>query len=270
MKAFLRHLFIILISTNAGACQSNQSFAPGFDFVLFDKTPVQKLAQAVEAEDTALISKILISDRPNIDFQEPRFGETLLSLAIMTNKVLSIEQLLKLGANPNIKSPIDDKSPFIDFCFYSSKDTTSSEVLKTLIKYGGDVNAVAVSNVEYSGRKVSDTITALQYVCTYGNLATLKVLVDNGAKLDIYPIEGEESLITNVLLADNFDMLKYFLIEKQLKIPSWCFVKYPGQSRAKKLTITEALTTEDELPTNAERNKLKQDILDFLKAKQNK
>ncbi len=95
-------------------------------------------------------------------------------------------------------------------------------------------------------------------------------MVENGAKFDIYPVEGQGLLITRTLLVDYLDMLKYFLVEKQLKILTWCFVKYAGQSIAKRLTITEALTTEDELPSNAERNKLKQEILDFLKAKQSR
>lgn len=267
MKAFLRYLFIILTSAITGACQSHQSISPGYDFGLFKNTPVQKLARAVEAEDTSAISKIVKADKPNIDFQESRFGETLLSLAILNYKVLSIEQLLKLGANPNIKSPITGESPFLDFCKRSSRFSTSSETLQTLIKYGGDVNAINLLEIKDTLETThSNFNTALLYVCAYGNIATLRVLVDNGAKLDVYPIEGEGSLITNVLLADNFDMLKYFLIEKQLTIPGWCFVKYPGQASAKKMTITDALI-EDELPSNPKRDKLKQDILEFLKAK---
>jgi ankyrin repeat protein len=216
------------------------------------------------------MSKIVNEDKLNIDFQESRFGETLLSLAILNDKNLSIEQLLRLGANPNIKSTITGSSPFLDFCYFKSSYPTGAETLKMLIKYGGDVNAI-------NTRKNSDTLvykskfirSALIYVCESGNLASLKVMVENGAKLDIYPTEGEQSLITTVILNNHFDMLKYFLIEKQFKIPSWCFLKYPGDITEKKMTITDALI-EYELPSNPERDKLKEEILVFLKSKQRK
>jgi hypothetical protein len=48
MLKFLRYSLIILASINVGACQSLSSIAPGFDFGLFNNTPVQKLARAVE------------------------------------------------------------------------------------------------------------------------------------------------------------------------------------------------------------------------------
>jgi len=77
----------------------------GNDYRLFQDTPAWILAKAVEDEDISKIKEEITEKKINIDFQEPRFGNSLLMLAIGNNQYKTAEELLKLGADPNRLHP---------------------------------------------------------------------------------------------------------------------------------------------------------------------
>ena len=208
-----------------------QVYAPIFDFNIFKNTPVYDLAKAVESDDTVEISKILQDNKENIDFTDPTFGLSLLTLAATNNKNKSIRCLLIFGADPNLRSPIDNSTPFLNACKYYSVLDSGVTILSLLIQYGADVNAVhsqMFDNPGDAGGTYTIQRTALEYLCSFGTLDAVKILVNNGADLNAYPKNGFESLITRASFNGQLDILKYFLLEKKVPIPDYCVLRQKG------------------------------------------
>lgn len=242
-----------------------QVYAPGFDFNNFKNTPVYDLAKAVESDDTVKISKILLIDKKNIDFKDPKFGLSLLTLALINNKNNSVKKLLSSGANPNLISPVDNTTPFLSVCETYYDLNNGPAILSLLIQYGADVNSVQVTEVKNSaGQPYIYRMTALEFLCSSGTLEAVKILVDNGADLNVYPKNGFESLITQANFNSQLDILKYFLIEKKVPIPDYCVLRNEGTPDEEKITLTQLLN-ERMLKMDEHQLQIKQEILDFLK-----
>ena len=105
MKNILVNLFcMIIIGCNA------QPPGPGYDFGLFDNTPNQALASAVNNENIDEIKKIAAEGNIKIDMQEPKFGNLLLMLAVGNEKINSVQALLEAGANICLRD-FDNNAP---------------------------------------------------------------------------------------------------------------------------------------------------------------
>src|SRR5580658_10106732 len=110
LTAFL--LFLVI------AC--SQDFGPGYRFELFRNTGNWQLAKAVDEQDTVRINALLKTGHLNIDLREPKFGRTLLLLAVGNDKLASAKCLLENHANVSLRdfsntSPIMEASYDIAF-----------------------------------------------------------------------------------------------------------------------------------------------------------
>lgn len=135
-KAFLLNFLWITIV----GCQAQ--LGPGYSFNLFESTPNYALAKAVAKEDTNEIRNIVNKGDINVDFKEPKFGRTLLLLAIGNNKINSTTALLNAGANIGIRdndnnAPINEASKLFLYEDYSY----AYNMLDLLIKHGANVNS---------------------------------------------------------------------------------------------------------------------------------
>jgi hypothetical protein len=74
----------------------------GNDYRLFQSTPAWELAKAVMTGDIKKIKGEVAHKKVSVDYQESRFGQTLLMLAITNSQYDSAKTLLELGANPNL------------------------------------------------------------------------------------------------------------------------------------------------------------------------
>ena len=117
----------------------DKSELTGGDYRLFQNTPAWELAKAVEDGNTNKIDKIVSENPELINYQESKYGETLLMLTIMNQQLKSFKALLKNGADVNIHDTFDGTSPLIEACSYKFYNITFA---KTLIEYGADVNDV--------------------------------------------------------------------------------------------------------------------------------
>jgi len=239
---------------------------PGFDFALFRHTPVRELASAVEADDTARIRAAIAAAMGNIDYQEPKFGNSLLTLAVVDNKPLATKMLLEFGANPNLHSPQDDLTPFLAACEYLDYNLKNwrenwRQVLALLIDHGANVND-SQTTVQHNGKYSHTlTVTALEYVVRFGKVDVVELLLDKGARLDIYPKNGPSSIL--VLAAYNLDVLRYLLVEKGVSIPDYAVIREEGTVNEKKLSL-EQLLVEDSVGENSHRREQYNEILTFL------
>jgi ankyrin repeat protein len=262
---FLKYTIFLLSSfifVNIVSCQNIERVGPSYQFKLFKNSPVSTLAKAVEKEDTLKIRELVIHDLTPIDWLEPKFGNSLLTLAILNKKNLAMKSLLSLGANPNIRSK-DNASPFLEACFYSTEISNIRTVLELLIRYGADVNSFQLdTTLDQFGEKKHFSTTALGTVCLYGNLAACKVLVENGASLTNYG-ENEHSLISTAVLGGKLDIVKYLMIEKGAPIPDYVVIRQPGNKNEMKMTIVDILS-EPDYSDSPESTKLKAEIIQFL------
>ena len=88
---FFAILFFVL--SDFSSCQI---YAPGYDFRLFENTPASELAEAVEKQDTAKINILVKKYIYNLNYRENKFGNSLLTLAIVNNKLLSAKSSKKI------------------------------------------------------------------------------------------------------------------------------------------------------------------------------
>lgn len=264
MKCF--NVFVLLFALIA--CENRRStiYSPGFDFALFRRTPVWELAGAVEADDTARLRAAIVAAPGNIDYQEAKFDNSLLTLAVVDNKSLAAKMLLEFGANPNLRSADNNLTPFLAACQYfdyNFKDWRENwrKVLALLIAHGANVND-SQRTIQHNG-PYADTVTntALDYVVRFGPVDVVRLLLDNGARLDIYPKNGPKSILFRATY--NLDVLRYLLIEKGVPIPDYIVIRNEGTSKKKKLSLGQLLVEHSAAANSRQRPKYNE-ILAFL------
>jgi len=234
----------------------------GYDIRLFQGTPSWALAKAVANEDTSLIISIVTKNKELLESREPKFGQTLLQMAVETLKFNSVKTLLNLGADPNIQDTYDGSSPFMAAARIDlvGPDKYGGDIryLKLLLAHGGDPNA------EEKGkrRKGNGTrYTPLLRACSSasGNLAYVKLLVEAGANVNYNNEYNMNPLGSAVLFARNPDIVLY-LIEKGADFRRPILKNIRG----KDLFITDGLR-EWTFDLGTEEYKKKMQIVDFLK-----
>ena len=119
------------------SCDNEQGLYEN-NFRLFQETPAWDLAQLVEDQKINKIRKIVKKNRIDVDFQEPKFGNTLLMLAVKNEKYKSCEALLELGADPNLANNHSGSSAIID----AAEVGEQTRFLNLLISYGGEPSFV--------------------------------------------------------------------------------------------------------------------------------
>jgi uncharacterized protein len=242
----MRPLLILLLALTFKECtpQIHPVYMPGFDFKLFRQTPVRGLADAVETDDSARVRAAVHAEKAALDFQESKFGNSLLTLAAVNNKAVAVKVLLDSGANPNLRSSKYGLTPFLAACGYGGMNRISIEILDNLIKHGGNVNDSEVRVISLPGGLDTQKHTALEFSIYYGTLETVKLLVDNGAKLDIYPRDGPRSLPYIATLNPRFHILRYLLIEKGVPIPDYAVIRNEGDCNEEKISLKQILIEE--------------------------
>ncbi|MES2767031.1 MAG: ankyrin repeat domain-containing protein [Bacteroidota bacterium] len=258
--------FLIVFSLSLSSCAF---YLPGFDFELFKNTPAEKLADAVEDEDLDEIDEILRNNRTIVDYQEPEFGHSLLVLATVNNKLKSTKKLLELGADPNLKSFNDSSTAVIDACDGIYSEECNLMILQELIKHGGNVNIIQHSTYKWAGEITHRYMTPLLNAIGTGKcIEVIKLLVESGADVNyVHEISGQTPVIA-AIMDDRLDVARYLIIEKKANTDNASFTFGNSRSKMRTLTIKEILNEKNYNGSdNSENLRLKQEILDFLKAK---
>lgn len=248
------------------------NYLPAFDFTLFNDSPMQSLAKAVEKEDTEKINELCKNKSLNVDYQETKFGHSLLMLAVANNKINSVISLLKNGANPNLTSFSQCDNSLSIVCNETYSSYCDTVVFEMLLQYNGkiDFEQNYIENSLNGKRQIKSNLLSIA-VSSGKCLEFIKYIVNKGVDINRYPDnDPTESAITYALLTDNLKIAKYLIIDKQATIPSYIFkreanISYKGEPE-KYLTVTDLLN-EQNYEEKTENHKLKEEIINYLKSK---
>lgn len=278
MKIILS-LLILSFSINSCALESQ---LPGYRFSNFDKTEFQELAKAVKDDNAEKIKELINQDKLNIDFKDPKYQQTLLTLSIVNQKKNAFIELLNAGANPNeLLGESKDSTPFMTAIEY--QENCDLFYIQSLLKFKADINKELI--LEDQNRFNLYTFPLLAAILNSDNngdecLDTIKFLVNNGANINYcFPKELGycEGVIARCLTHTSLENLKYFVIEKQISLPKKVYATGQIDPKTMKIySLSEALNSEDfqyedftdeqiGFIDKSKLRKLKNEILDYLK-----
>ena len=230
------------------------------DYRLFQNTPAWELAKAVQDENEKRVNEILAENPKLIDFQENRFGSTLLILTVRNQQYKSFEILLKNKADVNIHDTYEGSSALIEACSYNLYDT---KFVETLLQNGANVNDTQV-DIDKEGK----TKTALMKAAQTGNLNLVKLLVEKKATLN-YQNEYGQSALSESIMRDHYKVSFYLLQNgAEYKQPIFYRPGYsvPNSKKGQPVYLADFLR-EVFLDFGTDEYKYKMQIVDFLKSK---
>lgn len=182
LRSFSCIFCIAIICFTFTSCREigvDKSNLRGWDYRLFQGTPAWELAKAVQDGRICKIKSILQEDSTLINYQEPRFGETLLMLAIWNDDYKSFITLLESNADVNIYDRYDGTSAIILTCEYN----LGVKYVQKLLEYGANPN-----DIEVGERRAGNNTryTPLRGAVENGNIETVKLLLQAGADVNYY------------------------------------------------------------------------------------
>lgn len=262
---YLFGAFLLILS-------SCKDYLPGFNFKSFNKTPAEELAKEVKNENLGRIEEIVKLNRNLIDYLDPKFGHSLLMLAVANNLENSVAKLLELGANPNLRSKIsqEEDSSYVDTPLFIACDNSlirnscRLDILKSIIEHGGNLNDKI--EIKFKGADYITHRTPLLTACGGSCLEVVKLLVESGANLNNYDYAEGNGPITKAIIQDRMEILRYLIIDRKASIPKYCFVvDAHNETPRKTYTVTEFLLKRN-YDKYSENYGIRKEILEYLRA----
>lgn len=217
---------------------------------IYRNTPVWELALAVKRQDTGSIERIAKNKPDLLNYQEPKYGATLLLWSVGTERYKSAEALLKCGADPNIPSTNNSsyggQTPLFVAAGFSWVDRHAKKdpkYVRLLLSYGADPNK------NYTGFDIPriDSVieigtSPLMHSIGCG-IEKTKALVEAGADIN-YKTKRGTTAAREALLYEEFPEYAYYLIvEKKAKItePFYRRISYGNEDPNEKLYPVDLL-----------------------------
>ena len=252
-------------SNNSREKSVDSSELSNIDYRLFQNTPAWELAKAVQEEDMDNFDKIISENPQIINYQESKYGNTLLMLTIINQQLKPFKALLKKGAAVNTHNTFDGTSPLIEAC---SSKYYNIIFTKILIEYGANINDIETGKRRQEN---STRLTPLMAASKTGNLDLVRFLVSNGADVN-YQNEFGQSALSESVMTDNYKVA-YYLLQNGANYNLPIFHRYdysipiensvPGD-KGKPMFLMDVLK-EDESDFYTDEYKYKTLIIDFLK-----
>lgn len=215
---FLLYLILIFVGYwyfTYGPIDKNSVAAD--DYRLFRDTPCEELAKYVNRQDIENINQILDESPELLNYREDKFNLSILAYAIYDDKIISVEALLKKGADPNqVNCYIGTFNQAYVDCLLSSicekniSENKKIRYVQLLLDYGADINTDLVKD------HIGDMIwnlpsTPLSIAAKNGDMKLVQFLLDKGAdpnytynQLDCPPLQ-------TALIFNNFDVAEELL-----------------------------------------------------------
>jgi len=170
------------------------------DVRIYKSTEAWKLANCVQDENVDCIVQLCKKEPLLLNFQDPKFGYSILHWAIYKGRVKSTKTLIRLGADPNLQS-FSGNSAFVRAC--AAYET--SEFAELMIAHGADVNAVGKFE---GGLPLRTPLIA----ASMARLETVKLLIHHGADVN-YIYKGVYDALSCALRGGKMDIAEYLIFE---------------------------------------------------------
>lgn len=237
----MKTTLITLILINLLSCKANFASMPGYSFQLFRNTEVELLALAVENEDIDQIEK-LININNNINYQEPIFGQTLLTCCIVNQKLRSFKKLLELGANTNIPSFTYNRTALIVAVENAHLMNCETTYVEEILNYGGDPNSIWKYEHQSDNGAISSEHSSLLMIATkYGCINIIRLLVERGAEFQNRIGEQSCTALGEAIKHDNIDAIYYFINDLNTPIPDTCYFVIGESGKLQPISCIEGL-----------------------------
>jgi hypothetical protein len=222
----------------------------GNDVDLFDG-PAFGLAKAVQLQSRLAIRMLVKKNPALLQYKEPSYGMTLLYWAIWNAKRRSSDELLKLGADPNVLENYSGESPLIE----AARNEKTAFFVQLLLKHGANPNLVVLNPTPQTG-SFSPLMAAAS-----SSLENTRLLLEAGADINYRTASGY-SAVNMALVLEQVDIAHYLLIEKKVDgtkpmkmtdnghdiypinlLRNWTF-KLDSEEYRKKMMLVEYLATQ--------------------------
>jgi len=201
-------IFGSLASCQNGEEKVDKSKLTGYDYRLFQDTPAWPLAKAVEEGDTSKIKTEVIENKINPNYQEARYGNTLLMMSIFNNDYASAKALLDAGADPDLRDKHRGANAVID-----AAGNSDLKYLKLLLAYKGNPDVVENRTVKDDDSPMQTAVTSAISYSDPNSLKKVELLIEAGADVN-YPVDKNNNTdlpLGKALLQDKIDVALYLL-----------------------------------------------------------
>lgn len=171
------------------------------------------MAKAIDDQNIREIRRQVVVLKVPIDTKDRKKLFTPLMYAVFNNDIQSVKVLLELGADPNIPTDsISDKGDN-SVIIASRYSDISIEILKLLLKYGGNPNSTECGrNYDMDGDWIPARSSALSCaVSISGEIEKVKILVEAGANVNNYDGDFQDAPLMDALLLDRMNIALYLL-----------------------------------------------------------
>lgn len=185
----------------------------GWDVRRFQTTKAWNLAKAIDDHNIREMRRQVIDLKVPVDTRDRKKLFTPLMYAVFNNDIQSVKVLLELGADPNIPTDsISDKGDN-SVIIASRYSDISIEILKLLLKYGGNPNSTECGrNYDMDGDWIPARSSALSCaVSISGEIEKVKILVEAGANVNNYDGDFQDTPLMDALLLDRMNIALYLL-----------------------------------------------------------
>lgn len=188
---------------------------------IYKNTPSWDLAKAVNDQNISEIERI-VKDQPKlINYQESKYGATLLMWAVGMEKYESAEILLECGADPNIATIPYGETPLFQASSYSWVDSVAKKdpkYVKLLLSYGADPNKNYIGSNESKVKTGIEPDTSPLMNSIGAGIEKTRALVEGGADINHKSKSGGTAAQYALYNDANPSYAHYLIVEKQANI----------------------------------------------------
>lgn len=255
--------FILIVS-----CEYEK---PAYKFSNYYGTVAENMAKAIEDENIEIIKDEIIKEKVSIDFKDKKYEVSLLTLAIVNHKKKAFEELLELGANPNINNSYC-VSPLIS-AIRNNKNCNLYYV-ERLLESGASITPRFFDKCNYfSYDPISETIQHYsdeeEVDCGLKILKLLTSKFNNPNLLFMYNnSQNYEANVVYLCLSThkNISALKYLIVDLGYKVPEKIFIDGTVLLNQKGFKSLQDILQDDQFIFSHSklRDRAKKDILSYL------
>lgn len=212
-------LNLLLIFCSCFCCSKTENGSTIRDVEIFKGTPAWDLARALDRKNIKEASQIVKKDRSIINYQDPKFGITLLIRSVLTENEKAVDFLLNNKAEVNIVAKIGGTALFYAVPYfwndvYSNED---GKYVKKLLLAGADPNIPFCSpKLEGVSSPIECGTSPLMHATQRG-MDKVRLLVEHGANIN-YKTELGHTAAIQALINNEVDVAHYLIVEKKARI----------------------------------------------------